>query len=762
MANWALIIAVENYPNMTSGMERNLPGTNAAAEAFRTWVATKKVPIANVIACAGAECDWRTAGTTRGEIVGAIAELVGKARDICDELYVYFAGHGFGFSADPDEPAIDVLLGSDFSRPVLSGSVCIRFQEVKERLRVALGPGKHFYFIDACRNQINSTEIRPAIFEVVLGRSKRGNATTYTLFSTSPGEIAVVATGFNDALLSGLRGGGRAKVWDGGTMYVTFDSLCGYVQKRLGKSDLDPEKKGPADGKIVELRPVPQQTCEISVVDAQDDDSFLLKISDVRNGQRDPVSFTGVGKAVTLTADDYIFRLESIAGGEVPQVDPPSNTPVDLYDNGHAVFQKRPPLPPPPPLPLEALTAQINVSAVPGTELLLRHINTGEIQAINLRTDRDRIEGLAAGAYKAELRDGKLMLAKKSFELKPAEDFALDLSPKVVQGAHESIANSIPQHNSLVDFSETLGPIPDWNLDLWLALLGASRIVADPTTYSKLQSFELGDFHDATRGDSFVYVIAGQVTPDAVPACGIGSDPDLKAMEEGAGLPGVFWLKEKVDPGRILVTYGNQAEGTTTVATRGLPNRATFLTFSENEQRRRTVQQFILPVHLLVGFIGEREQQYIRSVPPLRLVRYMSTAQRLFAGQVPLQGNAYENSDQYWWDLLYAKWLNPVMALIACYELVRRGGIEREHATLKEVVGNMRNFFPGFPDTEIIAGMIGMEAQATSDPPLLTDGIVAANSQIDFPLPIESLDYSSMWTTWKNAVRIKATALAAV
>jgi hypothetical protein len=37
-----------------------------------------------------------------------------------------------------------------------------------------------------------------------------------------------------------------------------------------------------------------------------------------------------------------------------------------------------------------------------------------------------------------------------------------------------------------------------------------------------------------------VYVIAGQVTPDAVPVCGIGSDHDLKEMEGVVGLAGVF------------------------------------------------------------------------------------------------------------------------------------------------------------------------------------------------------------------------------
>ncbi|HEX9200980.1 MAG TPA: hypothetical protein VF865_15575 [Acidobacteriaceae bacterium] len=138
----------------------------------------------------------------------------------------------------------------------------------------------------------------------------------------------------------------------------------------------------------------------------------------------------------------------------------------------------------------------------------------------------------------------------------------------------------------------------------------------------------------------------------------------------------------------------------------------------------------------------------------------MSTAQRLFAAQAPPQESGYQNSDQYWWDLLYAKWLDPLMALIACYELLRRGAIDNNQPLMTQVVHNMRNYFPGIPDTEIIATVLDLPSESTSDPPLLTDGIMTGKLETSFPLPVESLDYSSIWTTWKNAVRIKLTAAA--
>src|ERR1700733_4298138 len=150
MSTWAIIVAIEDYPTIRGSLARNLPGTNAAAQNFRNWVTgVKHVPSSNIVCCAGPTCAWRTTGTTRSDIVTAFADLVDRARDDTDELYVFFSGHGIGFSDDPELPPVDILIGSDFTLPSKSGDACIRFPELKEKLRIALGPGQHFHFIDA-------------------------------------------------------------------------------------------------------------------------------------------------------------------------------------------------------------------------------------------------------------------------------------------------------------------------------------------------------------------------------------------------------------------------------------------------------------------------------------------------------------------------------------------------------------------------------------------------------------------------------------
>ncbi|HEX9200981.1 MAG TPA: hypothetical protein VF865_15580 [Acidobacteriaceae bacterium] len=132
------------------------------------------------------------------------------------------------------------------------------------------------------------------------------------------------------------------------------------------------------------------------------------------------------------------------------------------------------------------LVSQIDVTGVAGTDLLLRHLDTGSTRSVKLDAGGNVLDGLSAGSYKALLRDGKLNLAKMRFYLNPNERFTLDFSPKVVSGAHESIASSVPKRDLAIDFSETLGPIADWNVDLWLAPGTATPIREHTRSYGIL------------------------------------------------------------------------------------------------------------------------------------------------------------------------------------------------------------------------------------------------------------------------------------
>src|SRR5262249_11340027 len=312
---------------------------------------------------------------------------------------------------------------------------------------VALGPGKHLYMIDACRNPMKLGEISPATIDVVWGRSKRANATTYVLFSTAPGDVAKISSGFGDALLKGLKGTGRAKTWVGGKMYVTFYSLRTFVQRELKKNDLDPEKKGPADGNIVEVAPVPTIKCDVRVRGAAADDKFVLKIADVRMGQRNPVNFGGPARVVPLSPEDYLFDLTTSGGAPVIQVAPPTSPDgVDLYQDANVEFQILPPgTPAPPPSPAAPPTSQssVRIFGIPNTEVLLHDVATDSQVGIPITKEETQIT-LQPGSYRATVRDGNFDLAKQEFKLPPNSSVTLDFKPSVSAGAHQSLSTAIP------------------------------------------------------------------------------------------------------------------------------------------------------------------------------------------------------------------------------------------------------------------------------------------------------------------------------
>src|SRR5713226_3180176 len=166
MAVRALIIAIEDYPQILDsvGLALSLIGTNDFGERFLKWlVDIKKVPRANIHYCGKGR---GSAGTNRPDIIKEIVKLVHEGRDQTEELYVLFSGHGFAYKEGLQRPT-DILIASDFIDNANSGSACLKLDEVQEKLRMAMGPGHHYYFLDACRNQITEGEVDPTDMGVV-------------------------------------------------------------------------------------------------------------------------------------------------------------------------------------------------------------------------------------------------------------------------------------------------------------------------------------------------------------------------------------------------------------------------------------------------------------------------------------------------------------------------------------------------------------------------------------------------------------------
>jgi hypothetical protein len=749
----AFIIAIEEYPNSTT-LAQQLTGTNSDAEAFRTWlIDKKKVDAKSILACAGPACAWRTTGTTHDEIVTELQKLASKWKEEDnDELYFYFSGHGFSYETDTATIQIDVFVASDFVDTDNSGDACLQFQEIQKKLWNALGPGNHYYFIDACRNPISRDDIEVPIIGKRFPMSSRGRSKYYALYSTALGQVAKVNSGFTKKLLDGLNGGGIAKKWEAGKMYVTFERLRDYVKGKLKNQEIEANIGADGDGFIMELKPVPEYDCEVQVANAASTDSFTLKVSNDLIGDKSH-PFQGNSYKVPLKPFDYFLEITH-PSASVVQVDPPLPGPVSLYDPMIVRFEKKPiARAGRAPAPIAALReANVTFEAAPGTEV---HV-VNEASGTRVSHHSSLTTRLSPGRYIAQVVERGIPIQSSSVLIEAGEDKVVDLLERPKSDLRENILRSFSHSGTTryAAFSETLGTTANWDLSLWLSIFGASHIVSDPDRFSMLRKLPIDSFRDVKKGDSPVYVLAGLEKSKGrfQIALSDGAKVRWESFKEVKSLAGIYENRIKARPGSHLLSFRIENQSPMTLAVYCLPNRATFVTFAEDLAGRVKTHQYLLPIHNLSQYLDPRVLEYIDN-QPLSVVRTMALAQSRFANnhQVAPQDNTQEKQD--WEALLYGKWLDPIMSLVACYEILRRGEAKSQSQILNTVIGNLRHYFAGIPDTELIARLVGLRAKKINEPPLLTDGVLAlGESAKNLPLPASKLDYGSPWTVWRGAV----------
>jgi hypothetical protein len=342
----ALVIAIEDYPQ-ADGLARTLEGTNDAADAFIEWlIQTRKLPLEHIRYCgAPGRRRGRTRGTTREEILEEVQLLVRQGQDATQELFVFFSGHGFAYAESPERKATDILVTSEFTRPEDSGGACIQLREFQEKLQLALGPGDHYYFIDACRNVISEEQVEPLRLGKRFGKSSLGLGTLFTLYSTAPQSVARTDSGFSQHLLQGLHGRGRAKGWVEDRMYVTFPLLHRYVRSKMLRQEADLRIEGSSEGHILEVRPIPRSKCLIRILNASEQDSFYIQCTD-RRGLKfitEEMRFQGQEAELELPPGDYEVDVRHPSMEVNRVLSPKAKHRVDAYEEACTVeFVKQP------------------------------------------------------------------------------------------------------------------------------------------------------------------------------------------------------------------------------------------------------------------------------------------------------------------------------------------------------------------------------------------------------------------------------------
>jgi hypothetical protein len=537
-------------------------------------------------------------------------------------------------------------------------------------------------------------------------------------------------------------------------MWVLFDRLCGFIKEKVTTQDIIFSIEGTEDGRILEITPIPEYDCKIKVVNATAGDTFQVDISTILNSVVSD-TFTGSLYPAKLKPYNYYVRVSHPTETVVQVKPPPSDDPLQLFDASEIDFEKISVAPPEPgPEPSESF-ATLKVMSGPQTELHLENLETGEIRSGRGGLD----ESVEPGTFALRMREFGVTLEKRSLELKPGQRLELDLLQRPSSNVRDNILASFSHGNNpnLAEFSERLGPMANWDLGLWLSLLGASRIVATPGYYNKLANLPLADFVDIPPFSSAVYVLAAFERTKDTFKVGLSQDTNVTWHELASvkELPGIYQYRLEMAPGPFLLSISVGERLPLTYASYSLPNRATFVVLTEDANGLFKLHQYLLPFRHLFNHLDPNVLEHLND-NPLAIVRTMFLAQKQFAAKRPI-GVDENGPVREFNELIYGKWLDPIMSLIGAYELLRRGYLEKSKGLLEAMVTNMRRYFGGIPDIEAIAKMVGFsDWQMPTTAPLLLDGVLAFDDDQEhqvLPLPPNKLDYGSPWTAWAGVVK---------
>jgi hypothetical protein len=767
----AIIIAVENYGSVDpGGLVSKLDGTLDDARDFRDWLLREKIQSA---------ADIRfLQDPTKAQICGAFRDLVDVGKDATEEAYIFYSGHGFSYTDSPmrQKPA-DVLVGSEFKNLQDSGDACIALSKIQYALFQSLGPGIHYYFVDACRNEVSAGKVNPGGLGWSRDFSQLGPPDVFTLFSAARGNLAAVRSGFAPAVVDGLGGKGRAKRREGTEMWVSFDSLRMYLESRLPqKIDAEP---GGGTGHILKIEPIPRYECKVEITNAEPTDTFTAIIQNAFHVPvGSPIAFQGNQTSLRQPPDDYFVQLTHT---KFPVL--PSQQAADLYDDCFLRFRKETALrASAPPEPPDSPLVNLSLNAPPNTILEVTNLITGEMFAPKLAFS----EAVKPGPYRVRLLEGNKTTVRDFRVLVDANvtdkaiyehmgqtyryiarggGLEINVGDRDPSELRDSILKLIPgAHDpARADFSESLGPMVNQDLSLWLSIIGASRILGNDQ-YSKLANLPLMSFEDVKRDDSPVYVLVGfEGAPEAVE--GSVEIPDFEKthrslIPEIQYVPGLHELRRDVAPGPHIVNLklGDTVPFATVIYT--IKNRATLFTVAKGIRGGMRIHQFILPLAKLRQYLTQ-DEQWSQPQNLLEAIRFTTLAQKQVSrlrslDEVAMRRNTDDPKileDQHrWMELLYGKWLDPVMALMASYELARSvkksDGIKAE---LDVALGNLRKYFGELPDVEIVARIAGQASKPVTSLPLFLAGLQALGTNVQFMpnyLPPNKLDYTGPWVTW--------------
>jgi hypothetical protein len=780
MPDTALVIGIDGY----GPEEWRLGGAVRDALAFARWVtATGGVPATHLklllSPLAGAPVDLPAGAVLQGPatsqaIVDAVADLQNAAAG-GGRLWVYYAGHGVAvrWSSDP------LLVPVDFTDPQRHGRLLVGFSQVIPALTTAPF-AEQIFLIDACRDFALKNYRPPAVTSAVGAFVPEDDAEIaeerprqYVLYSVAPGQRANdLGKGvWTDTLLEGL---GRRSYQvveleqgrDGAPRYeIRLGELARWVRRRVEeriarifqrdakkyvqKPEYIPDPRGedPLLAAFAEDEVPPVQ------VDVFVEPSFALRTCKVAvlqyvAGLRKWIEIDSSGPPVEppasfqLPPSNYSFRAQAErytllskpwSVEEEPTVEltleeaPPPDVPrapesVPRVDDDPVRTVRG----------IDFGSYSMNVpDRSPGGVLTVS--SPDRYATIEVLDERKRVERtgvgrledllLEPGIYRVRLRLPGSLPVERTLEVRAGSEqqVELELPP----------ARLAPDHLDLL--RPALGPVGGARLASLLAF--AAYAAQQPAGDAGLRRLGVHPLQLSPGFTSGFLALVGSAAAD-------GPNPRLFPREcflrlRGAdglevsegfftpldGLPAAVQHQMALtEPGSLQAELHLPGFAPTCYSVTALPDRLTLLIAVVETDGSVEVQQYLIPAPGRPRFVPE----YVDGVDDLRRLElaqsFYATGERDVALGAVGEGNLSE--------LLYGKWLDPLLGCLAGYILVRRGQLEdfagsvwagepdvledpegpvaaaaREREPIPSALRNLVAFFPDLPDVHVLAGL---------------------------------------------------------
>ena len=749
-----LLIAVEHYA--PESKLADLPGTIDRARGFRDWlVQAKGADTSDILFCASPRVDDATHDASVEGIGQAFNVLCNVGKDNTDSLFVFHSGHGFQTEADSARPA-DIIVAASYKLNVSAALGCLRLQELQRCLVQALGPGTHFYFIDACRVTDNRRAVPDQ--DLPFERSKLGSADLYALFGAVDGAPARVASGFPGALLDGLRGLGKAKEWRSQAYWVTFSRLSAAVRDAVKDEGANLGiQPGPEPGLILQLGGVPDVAVAVEIRGAAPGQVYEALFSGgdrpiIRREVRAPL------QQLRVPPGDYF--VEVLDGGQrVTAVEPAMGEKVSAYSDAHLIFDAAAPL------QEAALTAATVTADVHGLTLRARRVEDGSL----VFDDLSHATISTPGTYKIEVLERREPIGQRLLELKRGSRFELR-SNEMMQSTilHEQLGRLAyggpvqvlrldrlmhdPGEETTDGGSYLPGirpPITDPGAEavasadpaVLLSLLGTAAI-SDTQPYRGIVR-ELETFDDLQSGSSAIYVLGATISGTISV-----SERTRETLRPIHKLDGVTHAALRVSPGPYLlrVSLGSMD---LVLATQAFPNRVSLVVLTRESPI--TVRQYALPVGHLIKIVEIGTDAFeAGNVGFLRLTRFSERLQRRFSAGRPAVDGKNDPDLPLWRKLTHGwGWPDPLTPILAGYECIRRGWLHSNPQGLLELARTLRHRYGELSDLSVFGALLENEPVIVASPSLVVDGVLLG-ARVKVRDIEMALDYDGAWALWQS------------